>query len=261
MACASARVLGAQPLELPRAACRRTMDTLSSDLASHWVKIPTSSVPVLPTGNRPLLRSRHRGRPPLWRRDPEGMRPPSPATPRPWTRRSSSRLVRLPDRRRRLLRRLPDASAGVGAALAAQRAFASEPGRRDADPRAHGPPHRHGRAAGEQVGEYAPLTYRAARLISVGHGGQILVSAARGSCSAMMAAAHVELRDLGEHRLRDLASAEHIFQVVRPACRPTSRRSRRSTRSPTICRASSPASSGASASWPRFGGCWPRRGC
>ena len=62
---------------------------------------------------------------------------------------------------------------------------------------------------------------RAARILAIGHGGQIL-------CSAMSAVlvgdglpAGVELRDLGSHRLRDLDRPEQVFQVVgrRPATR------------------------------------------
>jgi predicted ATPase len=50
--------------------------------------------------------------------------------------------------------------------------------------------------------------HRAARIAAAGHGGQVLVSAA--------AAALVEgwrLRDLGEHRLKDLSALERIFQL------------------------------------------------
>ena len=50
--------------------------------------------------------------------------------------------------------------------------------------------------------------HRAARIAACGHGGQVLVSAA--------AAALVEsavLRDLGEHRLKDLSAPERIFQL------------------------------------------------
>ena len=55
---------------------------------------------------------------------------------------------------------------------------------------------------------------RAARIMSVAHGGQILLS----SLAAELAREHlpgdVSLLDLGEHRLRDLIRPEHIFQVL-----------------------------------------------
>jgi predicted ATPase/class 3 adenylate cyclase len=49
--------------------------------------------------------------------------------------------------------------------------------------------------------------HRAARIAAAGHGGQILVSAS----TAVLADA--ELRDLGEHRLKDLQAAERIYQL------------------------------------------------
>ena len=49
--------------------------------------------------------------------------------------------------------------------------------------------------------------HRAARIGAAGHGGQVLVS------SSTAALVEVPLRDLGEHRFKDLAAAERIFQV------------------------------------------------
>jgi predicted ATPase len=50
--------------------------------------------------------------------------------------------------------------------------------------------------------------HRAARIAAAGHGGQVLVSTAT---AALVDGA--ELRDLGEHRLKDLSAAERIFQL------------------------------------------------
>jgi len=50
--------------------------------------------------------------------------------------------------------------------------------------------------------------HRAARIAAAGHGGQVLVSAAT---AALVDSA--ELRDLGEHRLKDLSAPERIFQL------------------------------------------------
>jgi predicted ATPase len=52
---------------------------------------------------------------------------------------------------------------------------------------------------------------RCARLMEAGHGGQILLSA-----SAARLGGGLELRELGEHRLRDLSEPERIFQVLAP---------------------------------------------
>jgi class 3 adenylate cyclase len=50
--------------------------------------------------------------------------------------------------------------------------------------------------------------HRAARIAACGHGGQVLVSA---STAALVGGG--ELRDLGEHRLKDLSAPERIFQL------------------------------------------------
>ena len=92
----------------------------------------------------------------------------------------------------------PSARAAVDAATDAQRALRL--------------PVRMGIATGEaeQRGEdyFGPALNRAARVMAVGHGGQILVSA-----TAAALVSGVDLQDLGEHQLRDLAGAEHLFQV------------------------------------------------
>ena len=50
--------------------------------------------------------------------------------------------------------------------------------------------------------------HRAARIAAAGHGGQVLVSS---STAALVVG--VELRDLGEHRFKDLAAAERVYQL------------------------------------------------
>jgi predicted ATPase/class 3 adenylate cyclase len=60
---------------------------------------------------------------------------------------------------------------------------------------------------------YGSEVNRAARLMGVAHGGQVVVS----SVTAGLVRGHdVELVDLGEHRLRDLAAGERVFQVSTP---------------------------------------------
>jgi predicted ATPase/class 3 adenylate cyclase len=58
--------------------------------------------------------------------------------------------------------------------------------------------------------------HRAARIAAAGHGGQVLVSAATRALTEHRLPEGVELRDLGEHRLKDLDAPEHLFQVVIP---------------------------------------------
>jgi predicted ATPase/class 3 adenylate cyclase len=57
---------------------------------------------------------------------------------------------------------------------------------------------------------------RAARLEAVAHGGQIVCSQATADLVRDWLPASVELVDLGDHTLRDLARAERVFQVAHP---------------------------------------------
>ena len=120
---------------------------------------------------------------------------------------------------------------GLGAALDAQRALAAEDWSAFAT---------HASEAGDagSDGDFAPITVRmglhtgsaeerdddyfgptlnrCARLQAVGHGGQVLVSLATQQLLRDRLAGGVTLRDLGEHRLKDLTHSEHIYQAVAP---------------------------------------------
>ncbi|HEX6305526.1 MAG TPA: adenylate/guanylate cyclase domain-containing protein [Anaerolineales bacterium] len=63
---------------------------------------------------------------------------------------------------------------------------------------------------------YGTAVNRAARLMSAANGGQVLLSAAAASIVADQLPDGVSLRDLGEHRLKDLQRPEHVFQLVHP---------------------------------------------
>lgn len=65
-----------------------------------------------------------------------------------------------------------------------------------------------------------PAVNRAARLLAVGHGGQIVASAIMGDLLAGMLPDAVSLLDLGEHRLKDLTYSEAIYQVCAPGLKP-----------------------------------------
>ena len=58
--------------------------------------------------------------------------------------------------------------------------------------------------------------HRAARISAAGHGGQILLSQSTRDLVQDILQSDVGLRDLGSHRLKDLARPEHIFQIVTP---------------------------------------------
>jgi len=63
---------------------------------------------------------------------------------------------------------------------------------------------------------FGPALNRLARLMGIGHGGQILVSGAAAALVGDALPDDVEVIDRGEHRLRDLDRPEHVFQVVAP---------------------------------------------
>src|SRR5690348_8272543 len=63
---------------------------------------------------------------------------------------------------------------------------------------------------------YGTVVNKAARVMSVAHGGQVVVSLATEELVRDALADGVALVDLGEHRLRDLARAERLFQVTAP---------------------------------------------
>jgi predicted ATPase/class 3 adenylate cyclase len=78
----------------------------------------------------------------------------------------------------------------------------------------------HTSAAEERGGDYyGPGLNRAARLMAAGHGGQVLVSAATYELVRDVLTEGVELRDLGEQRLKDLSRQEHVWQLVIPGVR------------------------------------------
>ncbi|MBV9233097.1 MAG: hypothetical protein JO030_03560, partial [Candidatus Eremiobacteraeota bacterium] len=75
----------------------------------------------------------------------------------------------------------------------------------------------HSGTAEAQNGDYLGGTLnRVARLLAIGHGGQVLISSAAAELLKEAASGGVALRDLGIHRLKDLSRPERIFQLVAP---------------------------------------------
>jgi class 3 adenylate cyclase len=71
----------------------------------------------------------------------------------------------------------------------------------------------HTSEAFERDGDYfGPALNRGARLMAIAHGSQVLVSQASEHLIT-----DLELRDLGEHRLRDLSKPERVFQLCHPS--------------------------------------------
>lgn len=69
--------------------------------------------------------------------------------------------------------------------------------------------------ADERGGDYfGSAVNRVARLLAVGHGGQVLVSGTTADLLQDALPASSELRDLGAHRLKDLARPERVHQLL-----------------------------------------------
>jgi len=101
----------------------------------------------------------------------------------------------------------------VATAVAVQRAINAHPWPKDAPIRV-----RMGMHTGEPTfadSGYVGLdVHRAARIMSAGYGGQILLSQATRDLIGHDPFEGVMAQDLGEHRLKDLTRPEHIFQIV-----------------------------------------------
>jgi predicted ATPase/class 3 adenylate cyclase len=69
----------------------------------------------------------------------------------------------------------------------------------------------------ERDGDYFGSTVnRVARLLSAGHGGQVLISQDAAQALSAQALGNIGLRDLGRHRLKDFPELESIYQVLAP---------------------------------------------
>ena len=75
----------------------------------------------------------------------------------------------------------------------------------------------HTGTADEREGDYfGPAVNRVARLLAIGHGGQVLVSATTADMLHGDLPQHASLHDLGYHRLKDLSRPEQVFQLAAP---------------------------------------------
>jgi class 3 adenylate cyclase len=63
---------------------------------------------------------------------------------------------------------------------------------------------------------FGPALFRCARLMAIGHGGQILLSGATRDLVRESLPARASIRALGRHRLKDLAEPTEVYQLVHP---------------------------------------------
>ena len=149
-------------------------------------------------------------------------------------RRSEDRWPAILDRHRELLRAAFEAHGGVevgtegdsffavfptapGATAAAadvQRALAAEPWPDEMEVRVRIGLHTGEASARRRRRTSDSHVHRASRIASVGHGGQVLLSDATRTLVAEALPDGVSLRDLGEHRLKDLEHPERLWQLV-----------------------------------------------
>jgi predicted ATPase/class 3 adenylate cyclase len=108
------------------------------------------------------------------------------------------------------------AADGVKACLEAQRALGDEAWRETGPLRVRMGMHV-GQALAREGDFFGPPVNRAARIMAAAHGGQVLLSEHAAALTEPRLPAEAGLRDLGEHRLKDLFQPEHIFQLVHPA--------------------------------------------
>jgi predicted ATPase/DNA-binding SARP family transcriptional activator len=105
-----------------------------------------------------------------------------------------------------------DGGDAIRSAVEVQRKIGSEPWKLETPLRV-----RIGLSTGEAESRdgdyYGTVVNRAARLMAVAHGGQVVVSNATHHVARESLGTEIELRDLGEHRLRDLSRVERVFQV------------------------------------------------
>jgi len=108
------------------------------------------------------------------------------------------------------------ASDAVAAALDVQRAFAQEVWPEGGEVRVRIALHT-GEIRLRDAGNYfGPTIIRCARMRTIGHGGQTLISDTTRDLVIDALPDEAELRDLGTHRLKDLGRAERIWQLVHP---------------------------------------------
>ena len=103
----------------------------------------------------------------------------------------------------------------VTASLAAQRGVAKEPWLETGPLRVRMGLHS-GQAERRADDFFGPTVNRTARIMAVGHGGQVLLSASAASLAMERLPPGASLLDLGEHRLKDLGRPEHLCQLVHP---------------------------------------------
>jgi predicted ATPase/class 3 adenylate cyclase len=103
----------------------------------------------------------------------------------------------------------------IGAASAVQRAILAEPWPSDLSIKVRMALHT-GESELREHDYYGPVVNRCARLRSIAHGGQVVLSQATAELVRDALPKGVTLRDMGAHRLRGIERPERVFQLLHP---------------------------------------------
>jgi predicted ATPase/class 3 adenylate cyclase len=172
--------------------------------------------PELPTGTVTFLFTDVEGSTRLWERHPEQMRLALV--------RHDHLLESLVEQHRGVVVRprgegdsrfavFPRADDAVAAAASIQYALHAQPWPAETPLRVRMALHT-GEADHRDGDYYGSDVNRCARLRAAGHGGQTLLSGTTAQVAQRASAAGLDLRDLGERRLKDLIQPEHVYQLV-----------------------------------------------
>ncbi len=107
----------------------------------------------------------------------------------------------------------PDPMAAVDAAIGSQRALRDAPWGETGPLRARMALHA-GTAEAREGDYFGPALNRVARILAIGHGGQVICSAVAAVLARETLPPSIELIDLGSHRLRDIDRPEQVYQVA-----------------------------------------------
>jgi predicted ATPase/class 3 adenylate cyclase len=175
-------------------------------------------MPHLPTGTVTFFFTDIEGSTRLWEQHPEAMRAAltrHDALAAALVEAHAGTLVRSRGEGDSLFAVFPGATDALAAALAFQQALAAERWPAEVSLRVRIALHT-GEADLRDDSYYGSEVNRCARLRAVAHGGQVLLSRTTFDLVRDTLPEGAGLRDLGEHRLRDLARPEHVFQLLHP---------------------------------------------
>ncbi|HEX8680787.1 MAG TPA: tetratricopeptide repeat protein [Ardenticatenaceae bacterium] len=180
---------------------------------------PGETEPALPTGTVTFLLTDVEGSTRLWEQSPEGMQQAMvrhDALVEHIIDQYAGQLVRPHGEGGSRFAVFARASDAVAAATALQQALSTEPWTLDGERLAIRMALHTGEAELRGGDYYGSAVNRCARLRSLAHGGQALLSFATVELVREALPSNHRLLDLGTHRLRDLTRPEHVFQLVIP---------------------------------------------